>query len=84
MALKQSRFVVFRPSFNEGEESANTKKNPVAAKTPSPHLWYWHLEAKNGKLVACGGEGFKTREACLKSVQSIRVAVVGAPIIEEA
>ncbi len=31
--------------------------------------WYWHIVAKNGQIIADGGEGYKTRWGCKRAVK---------------
>jgi uncharacterized protein YegP (UPF0339 family) len=38
--------------------------------------WYWRAVARNGRKVAVGGEGYKTKVACIKGFQVIVKAVM--------
>lgn len=83
MALKQTRFVVFKAKGDL--RIANEEKSPLRSELQQAGQFYWHLEAKNGKLIACSGEGFKTKRACIKSITNVRASVIAnAPIFEEA
>ena len=33
--------------------------------------WYWKLVAKNGNIVASGGEGYKNRKVAIQMLQNI-------------
>ena len=30
--------------------------------------WRWRLKARNHKIIAVGGEGFTTKDACIESI----------------
>lgn len=38
----------------------------------SVHQWYWRLVAKNGKTIADGSEGYKTKAGCLKAIERVK------------
>lgn len=38
-------------------------------KSPKNGEWYWHLKATNGKIIASGGEGFKTKWGVRRSAR---------------
>ena len=40
-------------------------------KSPQDNLWYWHLKARNGKIVA-QGEGYTTKAMCLKGITLVK------------
>jgi uncharacterized protein YegP (UPF0339 family) len=40
--------------------------------------WRWRLRAKNGKLLANGGQGFASKPGVLRSLKSVRKAVAKA------
>lgn len=42
----------------------------------------FRLKAKNGQIVA-SGEGYTTKDACIKGIASVRKNVKGAKIVEE-
>lgn len=33
--------------------------------------WYWRLKAPNHKIIAVGGEGFSTKQACIHSIKAV-------------
>jgi uncharacterized protein YegP (UPF0339 family) len=44
--------------------------------------WRWRLIAKNGRIVADSGEGYKRRAAILRTIERIRVGFGAAPLIQ--
>ncbi len=47
--------------------------------------WRWRLKARNGRIVADSGEGYKRKAGAEKGINAIRDRdLVFAPIIEEA
>jgi len=44
--------------------------------------WYWHLKARNGRIIAYAGEGYKRKAKCLKSLNEVRTKGSTAPIKE--
>ncbi len=45
--------------------------------------WRWRLKARNGRIVANSGEGYKRKSSALKMIMKIKVAAWGLPIQEE-
>lgn len=43
--------------------------------------WYWHLVARNGRIVLTGGEGFTSKAHALRAVRSIIKAVANADVV---
>jgi len=41
----------------------------------------FRLKAANGKVI-CQGQGYKTKNACLKGVESIKTNAAGAAVVE--
>lgn len=37
--------------------------------------WYWRAKHRNGRSVACGGEGYRTRTGCLRSLTNFIASV---------
>ncbi len=33
--------------------------------------WYWHVKAKNGRIVADSGEGYKRSSTMLKTMENL-------------
>lgn len=33
--------------------------------------WYWHMKARNGRIIAIGGEGYTTLEALVRTFGKI-------------
>lgn len=48
----------------------------------SKNEWRWRLKAKNGRIIADAGEGYKKRSAMLKSLERLKELVPTAGIIE--
>jgi len=38
--------------------------------------WRWHLKARNGRIVAVSGEGYKRKVTMYKSMDAILVAFI--------
>jgi uncharacterized protein YegP (UPF0339 family) len=45
--------------------------------------WYWRLRARNGKIVADGGEAYLTRGNVLRAIKRMRRDLSTVPIHEE-
>lgn len=43
--------------------------------------WRWRLKASNGKILADSGEGYKTKQECLKDIERVK-ASASAPVVE--
>ncbi len=41
----------------------------------------FRLKAANGKVI-CQGQGYKTKDACLKGIESIKTNAAGASVVE--
>jgi len=41
----------------------------------------FRLKAANGKVI-CQGQGYKTKNACLKGIESIKTNASGAAVVE--
>lgn len=43
--------------------------------------WYWRMKSSNGRILACGGEGFVTVHNCRESLQNVvrRLGANGMP-----
>lgn len=41
----------------------------------------FRLKAANGKVI-CQGQGYKTKEACMKGIESIKKNAAGAGVVE--
>lgn len=39
--------------------------------SPQNNLWYWHLKAANGEIVA-QGEGYSSRQHCLHGINLVK------------
>ncbi len=46
----------------------------------SSNLWYFHFLARNGKIIA-QSEGYKRKQACLKTVTRIKTFAWNAPTV---
>lgn len=44
------------------------------------HCWYWHLKARNGNIIATGGEGYGRRATMVKVMRRI---FAGSPLLAE-
>lgn len=44
-------------------------------------LWYWHLRAANGEIIA-NGEGYENKADCLSTIEAIKQANDECPIVE--
>lgn len=42
--------------------------------------WRWNIIARNKRIVACSGEGYKRRGTCLRVLQKLLNAWVNIPI----
>lgn len=40
--------------------------------------WRWTLKAANGRTIADGSEGYRTRQGCLEAVERVQDAAPGA------
>lgn len=40
--------------------------------TGAPRQWYWRLQAKNGHIIATGGEGYASRRNVLRAVNRFK------------
>ena len=38
----------------------------------APRRWYWRLQAKNGRIIATGGEGYASRRNVVRAVNRFR------------
>lgn len=45
-----------------------------------PGDWYWRLKARNGKIIAAGGEGYTKRAAVLQAVARVRRGAFDATV----
>ncbi len=45
--------------------------------------WRWHLKARNGRIVAESGEGYKSKAHCRKMVKKIEMGAFSAEIVEK-
>ena len=45
------------------------------------HDWRWRLWARNGKLVACAGEGYRNRQDCLRMIRKL-FPMIEPPAVE--
>ena len=59
--------------------------------TPAYHLfldlagdWQWQLIAPSGKVLATSAEGYKTKKACLDSIERVRSAASAETLVMEA
>lgn len=43
---------------------------------------YWRLKAKNGRVVATGGEGYKTRTGVLRALWSLQLAAANGQLAQ--
>ncbi len=41
----------------------------------------FRLKAANGRVI-CQGQGYKTKDACLKGIESIKTNAAGAAVVE--
>ena len=39
--------------------------------------WRWRMKARNHKIIAIGGEGFTTKDACIESIMLVQDAFSG-------
>ena len=37
----------------------------------SDRQWYWSFHSKNGKIIASGGEGFRSLSNCMRSFKNL-------------
>lgn len=42
----------------------------------------WRLVAKNGRIVAVAGEGYKKRSAMMRSLKSVKEKIATAQVVE--
>lgn len=42
----------------------------------------WRLKARNGKVIAIGGEGYATKSSCLDSIELVRKYAAKAKLTE--
>jgi len=43
--------------------------------------WYWRLRSRNGRKITTGGEGFKRKSGCLRSIDAVRKAFAFAKYV---
>lgn len=36
----------------------------------------WRLKARNGRIIACSGEGYKSKSHCIKMIRKIRYTAI--------
>ena len=41
--------------------------------------WYFRLRAANGEII-CGGEGYSSKQMCLKGIEAVKNVAKDAPI----
>lgn len=41
-------------------------------KSDEDHQWYWHLRARNGKIIAASGEGYHNKQDCLAGIDLVK------------
>ena len=46
-------------------------------------LWYWHVIAKNGRIVAIGGEGYSTKSNARKAFRRVRSLLGNEVVLEK-
>ena len=39
--------------------------------------WRWRMKARNHKIIAVGGEGFSSKQACIESIMLVQEALNG-------
>lgn len=44
--------------------------------------YYFHLQAANGEII-CSGEGYTTKQMCIKGIEAVKRVAPDAPIIEK-
>lgn len=44
--------------------------------------WRWHLRARNGRIVACSGEGYKRQRDCVRGLYLTRNAAFTVKVHE--
>ena len=44
--------------------------------------WRWRLRANNHKIIAVSGEGYRTKNACQKGIDSVKKVAKGAEVKE--
>ena len=45
--------------------------------------WYWRLRAKNGRIIAIGGEGFKTKWGATRALKTVQKTFAKLEIEDE-
>ncbi len=48
----------------------------------SKHEFRWRLVAKNGRIIADSGEGYKRKSQCTHAISRIMIGVSSAQIVE--
>jgi uncharacterized protein YegP (UPF0339 family) len=43
-------------------------------------LWYWRLRARNGKTIADGSEGYRSRRNCRDAAKRVKDGAGGAEL----
>lgn len=55
---------------------SNTKRKPAGLSyslfKDAKGEWRWRLAAANGKVIASSGEGYKSKSACLESIDLVK------------
>lgn len=46
--------------------------------------WRWTLRHDNGNVIADSGEGYSSKDACMKGMESVRTNAPKAPMVEKA
>ena len=47
------------------------------------NIWFWRLQAENGRSAAVGGEGYHNREDALASLNNLRSSASLFPVYQE-
>jgi uncharacterized protein YegP (UPF0339 family) len=42
--------------------------------------WYWRLRARNGRIVADGGEGYASKRGCRRAINNLINYMYGLPL----
>ena len=45
--------------------------------------WRWHLKAPNGKIIADSGEGYTTRQDCIRGAELVKLYAPDAEIVPD-
>jgi uncharacterized protein len=49
-------------------------------KSDQDNQWYWRLRANNHEIVAVGGEGYSSKQNCLRGIMAVRSLIPDALI----